>query len=283
MHSFASPQPRIANSKQEQLLTTHYSLIDGASKLMQNFRRDGVEIAFLDEGAGDPVVLIHGFASNAAVNWVRPGWIATLTRAGRRTIALDLRGHGASTKLYDPAAYHSATMAEDVRALMDRLDVTKVDAMGYSMGARVAAYLALGHPEQVRSLVFGGLGSRLVEGDGLPDSIAGALEASSLDEVHDPVGKMFRSFAEQTDSDLKALAACLRGSRQTLTREDVRALRVPALVAVGEKDQIAGSAERLAELLPAGEALEIPSRDHMLSVGDKVFKAGVLSFLARRP
>jgi len=250
---------------------------------MQIFRHDAVEIAFLDEGAGDPVVLIHGFASNAAVNWVRPGWIATLTRAGRRTIALDLRGHGASTKLYDPAAYHSATMAEDVRALMDRLDVTKVDAMGYSMGARVAAYLALGHPEQVRSLVFGGLGSRLVEGDGLPDSIAGALEASSLDEVHDPVGKMFRSFAEQTDSDLKALAACLRGSRQTLTREDVRALRVPALVAVGEKDQIAGSAERLAELLPAGEALEIPSRDHMLSVGDKVFKAGVLSFLACRP
>ena len=155
--------------------------------------------------------------------------------------------------------------------------------MGYSMGARIAAYLALAHPERVRSLIFGGLGSRLVEGDGLPDSIAGALEAPSLDKVHDPVGKTFRSFAEQTGSDLKALAACLRGSRQTLTPEDVRALRIPALVAVGEKDQIAGSAESLAELLPAGEALEIPGRDHMRSVGDKVFKAGVLSFLARRP
>ena len=250
---------------------------------MQIFRHDAVEIAFLDEGAGDPVVFIHGFASNAAVNWVQPGWIATLTRAGRRAIALDLRGHGGSTKLYDPAAYHSAIMAEDVRALMDRLDVTKVDAMGYSMGARIAAYLALAHPERVRSVIFGGLGSRLVEGDGLPDSIAGALEAPSLDEVHDPVGKMFRSFAEQTGSDLKALAACLRGSRQTLTREEVSELRMPALVAVGEKDQIAGSAESLAELLPAGEALEIPGRDHMLSVGDMVFKAGVLSFLARRP
>ena len=228
-------------------------------------------------------MLIYGFASNAAVNWVQPGWIATLTRAGRRAIALDLRGHGASTKLYDPAAYHGAIMAKDVRALMDRLDVRKVDAMGYSMGARIAAYLALAHPERVRSVIFGGLGSRLVEGDGLPDSIAGALEAPSLDEVHDPVGKMFRSFAEQTGSDLKALSACLRGSRQTLTREEVKALRMPALVAVGEKDQIAGSAESLAELLPAGEALEIPGRDHMLSVGDMVFKAGVLSFLARRP
>jgi pimeloyl-ACP methyl ester carboxylesterase len=94
---------------------------------------------------------------------------------------------------------------------------------------------------------------------------------------------MFRSFAEQTGSDLKALAACLRGSRQTMIRGDVRALRIPALVAVGEKDQIAGSAESLAEILPAGEALEIPGRDHMRSVGDTVFKAGVLSFLARRP
>ena len=174
-------------------------------------------------------------------------------------------------------------MAEDVRALIDHVELTKVDAMGYSMGARIAAYLALAHPERVRSLIFGGLGSRLVEGDGLPDSIAGALEAPSLEEVHDPVGKMFRSFAEQTGSDLTALAACLRGSRQTLTREEVSELRMPALVAIGEKDWIAGSAEKLAEMMPAGEALEISGRDHMSSVGDKAFKTGALSFLARRP
>ena len=250
---------------------------------MKTFRHDAVEIAFLDEGAGDPVLLIHGFASNAAVNWVHPGWIATLTGAGRRAIALDLRGHGGSTKLYDPAAYHSAVMAEDARALIDRLELMKVDAMGYSMGARIAAYLALAHPERMRSVIFGGLGSRLVEGEGLPDSIAEALEAPSLAQVHDPVGEMFRAFAEQTGSDLRALAACLRGSRQTLTSEEAKAIRMPALVAVGGKDTIAGSAQALAAMLPAGVALEIPGRDHMLSVGDKVFKAGVLSFLARRP
>ena len=75
----------------------------------------------------------------------------------------------------------------------------------------------------------------------------------------------------------------MRGSRQTLTREEVKAIRMPALVAVGERDMIAGSAQRLAAMLPAAEALDIPDRDHMLSVGDKVFKAGVLSFLGRRP
>jgi pimeloyl-ACP methyl ester carboxylesterase len=250
---------------------------------MKSFRHDGLEIAFLDEGAGDPVVLIHGFASNAVVNWVHPSWMTTLTGAGRRAIALDLRGHGASTKLYDLSAYHSATMAEDVRALVDHLALKEADIMGYSMGARVAAYLALAHSERVRSVIFGGLGSRLVEGEGLPDAIAEALEAPSLADVRDQVGRTFRIFAEQTGSDLGALAACIRGSRQTLSQEEVESIRMPALVAVGSKDVIAGSAQELAAMLPAGEALEIPGRDHMLSVGDRVFKTAVLSFLARRP
>ena len=90
---------------------------------MHRFRHGKVEIAFLDEGEGEPIVLVHGFASNKEVNWVYPGWVSTLTRAGRRVIALDDRGHGASTKLYDPAAYHSGLMAEDVRALIDHLDL----------------------------------------------------------------------------------------------------------------------------------------------------------------
>jgi pimeloyl-ACP methyl ester carboxylesterase len=135
---------------------------------MQRFRNDQIEIAYLDEGEGDPIVLIHGFASTAAINWVHPGWVTTLTKARRRVIALDNRGHGASSKPYDPAAYHSATMAEDVRALLDHLGIARADVMGYSMGARIASYLALSHPDRVRSLILGGLGSRLVDGAGLP-------------------------------------------------------------------------------------------------------------------
>ncbi len=92
---------------------------------MQRFWNDQIEIAYLDEGEGDPIVLIHGFASTAAINWVQPGWVTTLTKASRRVIALDNRGHGASSKLYDPAAYHSATMAEDVRALLDHLGIAR--------------------------------------------------------------------------------------------------------------------------------------------------------------
>lgn len=249
---------------------------------MPSFHHGGVEIAYLDEGAGEPLILVHGFASNKEVNWVNPGWVKTITGAGRRAIALDNRGHGASSKLYDPAAYHSATMADDVRALLGHLGIERADVMGYSMGARIVTFLTVNHPVRVRSVVIGGMGSRMVEEVGLPDDVAAALEASSLADVSDPTGRTFRSFAEQTKSDLKALAACIRGNRQTLSREQVAGIRVPVLIAVGTEDKVAGSAQKLAALIPGAQALDIPNRDHMLAVGDKVFKTAVLDFLEQR-
>ena len=131
-------------------------------------------------------------------------------------------------------------------------------------------------------MVLGGLGNHLVDGVGLPESIADALEAPSLDDVTDKQGRVFRAFAQQTKSDLKALAACIRGSRQVLTKAEIGTIGIPVLVAIGTKDDVAGSAQELAALIPGAEALDIPDRDHMLAVGDKVFKAGVLDFLGRR-
>lgn len=151
---------------------------------MQSFDSDGVQIAYIDvpakegaAGGGDPILLIHGFASNHAVNWVNTLWVRYLTEAGYRTIALDNRGHGQSEKLYEPTAYTSDRMAGDAVRLLQHLGIERADVMGYSMGARIAAHMALDYPNEVRSLLLGGMGFHLVDGHGLPQGIAEALEA----------------------------------------------------------------------------------------------------------
>ncbi len=248
----------------------------------QTFTHDGLQLAYFDEGnaAGYPVLLIHGFASSAAVNWVHPGWLKTLGDAGFRVIALDNRGHGASDKPHDPQAYFPAVMAGDAVALLDHLGIADAHIMGYSMGARISAFIALAHPKRVRSLVFGGLGIGMVDGVGDWDPIADALRAPSLDVVTHERGRMFRAFAEQTKSDRVALAACIETSRVLVSRDEAATIDAPTLIAVGTKDDIAGSGAELAALMPHATAIDIPNRDHMLAVGDRVFKAAVLEFYA---
>ncbi|RTL49166.1 MAG: alpha/beta fold hydrolase [Bradyrhizobiaceae bacterium] len=249
---------------------------------MPSFHHGSVEISYIDEGEGDPIVLVHGFASTKNVNWIYPGWVSALTKDGRRVVALDNRGHGESTKLYDPAQYSIAIMASDVLALMDHLKIARADMMGYSMGGRITAFIARHSGERQRSAILGGIGMGIIEGGGPGEDVARALEAPSLDDVTDPRGRTFRAFADQTHSDRKALAACLRGSRQLMSREDVAAIHGPVLIAVGTKDDVAGSAQRLGEIIAGSEVLDIPDRDHMRAVGDRVYKDGVLGFLGRR-
>src|SRR5665213_443909 len=249
---------------------------------MPSFNNGDVEIAYLDEGEGKPILLVHGFASSKNVNWVYPGWVSELKKAGRRVIALDNRGHGDSAKLYDRDAYRIPVMAGDVTALMDHLKIDRADIMGYSLGGRMTAWLSRYQPQRLRSAIFGGIGIGMIEGGGPGENVAEALEAASLEEVTDPVGRTFRAFAGQTRSDRLALAACLRGSRGLMTREEVSGIGVPVLIAVGTVDEIAGSATALGKLIPGSQVLDIPTRDHMRAVGDKVYKAGVLDFLAQR-
>jgi pimeloyl-ACP methyl ester carboxylesterase len=255
--------------------------------LTQFFTHEGFDLAFEDRppqaGAGEPVLLIHGFASSHIVNWVSPGWVKTLTEAGYRTIALDNRGHGLSSKSYDPAAYTPENMAGDAAALLDHLGIERAHVMGYSMGARIAAFLALEAPEKVATLVFGGLGYGMVDGVGDWDPIAEALLAPDPAGITHPRGKSFRAFADQTRSDRRALAACISTSRALLSEAEISRISQPTLVAVGTTDDIAGSASALAALMPNAESFDIVGRDHMLSVGDRTFKQRVLEFFAANP
>jgi pimeloyl-ACP methyl ester carboxylesterase len=245
------------------------------------FEHDGLHFGYFDAGHrdGEPILLIHGFASSALVNWVQPGWLQTLGEAGRRVIAIDNRGHGRSSKPHDPAAYHPARMAADAVALLDHLGIAQADVFGYSMGARISTFLALEHSGRARSLVLGGLGIGLVAGVGDWDPIAEALLAPSIESVTHPRGLMFRTFADKTGSDRVALAACIASNRVLVSEGEVARLDLPVLIGVGTRDDIAGDPHALARLMPNARVVDIPDRDHMLAVGDRVFKKAVLEFL----
>ena len=248
---------------------------------MPSFRSDGIDIAYEVYGEGRPILLIHGFASSGVINWVNTGWVETLRKAGWAPITIDNRGHGASRKLYDPKLYFAHDMADDAARLLDLLGHRSVPVMGYSMGARISAYLALRHPQRVTRAVWGGMGINLITGLEDSEEIIAALTADSLHEVKGATGRQFRIFADHSKADRPALAACMISSREPMAETDVRKVSQPTLVAVGAADDMAGDPEALARLLPHGESFLIPKRNHMLATGDPKFKAAALEFLAR--
>ncbi len=246
---------------------------------MQKFSSDGVDIAFEVWGEGPPVLLIHGFASTAFVNWRDTHWVKVLTEAGHQVIALDNRGHGQSEKLYDPALYSASIMAEDARRLLDHLKIEQAAVMGYSMGARIAAFLTMAHSARVRRAIFAGLASRMITGVGGSESIALALEAETAAEVVDTVSRSFRIFADQTKSDRRALAACIRSSRVKIEEPALAAISVLVLVVAGDKDDVAGDVSGLTSVIPGSLGVVLPGRNHMNAVGDRNFKEAVVAFL----
>lgn len=247
---------------------------------MLTFDSDGVRIAFVDEGEGEPVLLVHGFASNVAMNWVGPGWLASLREAGYRVIAFDHRGHGESEKLYESAAYELDLMAADARRLLDHCGVERASVVGYSMGARVSALLAADVPGRVRALALGGVGMNLVTAMRNEEAVAEALLAEDA-EATVPPGRRFRKFADKTGSDRRALAACILSQRRPIGPDLLARIGAPTLVAVGGRDEIAAGAEELVRLIPQASLLKIPDRDHMTVVGDTRLRAGVIDFLGR--
>jgi pimeloyl-ACP methyl ester carboxylesterase len=253
---------------------------------MPRFRNESVEISYLDEGRGEPIVLVHRVAANKE-DWISSGWVSALTEAGRRVIALDNRGHGASSRPSYSGAYDGAPMARDVLALMDHLSIERADIMGYSMGAGIAMHALLAAPKRFHAGIIAGMGFNLLEGLGGRNAIADVLEAADAPTDGNSMAHEFREFARQNGNDLKAIAACFRGSR-TLSREQLGTISVPVLVAVGTEDDIArpapeggSTADALARLIPGAKAFDIPDQNHMHALGDPAFKKAVFAFLKR--
>jgi len=242
-----------------------------------------VEIAYFDFAGGNngkTILLIHGFASTARVNWVSTGWVDALQKTGYRVLALDNRGHGQSSKFYSPADYGPDIFAADAAALLDHLNIERCDVMGYSMGARITCWLCHAQPQRVTRAVYGGMGNHIFGNRGGYEAIAEALETDDVGTIADAGALAFRKFADATGSDRLALAACIRPARMRITPELVQAINTPTLVAVGGGDDIGGSALELAKMMPNAEGFVIDQLDHMKATGAPVFKQKAIDFLS---
>lgn len=241
---------------------------------------DGTRIAYTVRGSGPAVLLLHGFAADQDLNWARPGVIDALAGTGRRVIATDARGHGASDKPHDPDAYAGDSMVRDAKAVLDHLVVEQVDVIGYSMGAMVAARLVPGEP-RTHALVLGGVGATVTPprgGSRRPEAIAAALLADDAASIENVAARAFREFADYTGADRVALAALSR-SNALRFEVDFDAITVPTLVVAGADDALIRSPDELAAKLPSARKLTVTG-DHLGAPYDPAFATAIADFLA---
>ncbi len=252
---------------------------------MAYFDSNGVQIYFEEHGSGDPVVLVHGFASRAEHNWGVTQWFTTLA-PHYRVIALDCRGHGKSGKPHVAAAYGRDTMANDVIRLMDHLGIKRTLIMGYSMGGRIVTELLMSHPERLRAAVLGGIGATPASTPSFSrQPIVDALLAENISSVTDERARGFRQFAESAGNDLKALSACMAGRSGDLTAEQIAAkkISVPVMIVIGTKDLLVGNPTLLRDAIPGSKLVMLEGRDHLNAPGDKHYKTAVLEFFKSAP
>ncbi|HEY2068199.1 MAG TPA: alpha/beta hydrolase [Rhizomicrobium sp.] len=251
---------------------------------------DGVRIAYESTGGGGrAIMLVHGFASDHVQNWRAPGWYEPLNNAGFAVVALDCRGHGESDKPHDPKSYGHEKMADDVLAVMDAAGIGEAVLMGYSMGGYISMSLLLRHPERFSKVIIAGVGASYLDVEAAQEGtndparraiIADALLADDPSTVTSRTAREFRAFADQAGKDRAALAACMRGNRDSFSETQLGASTRPVLVVCGENDLLTGPPGPLAAAFADGRAVTIPKRDHMTTVGDKLYKQAVLDFLS---
>jgi pimeloyl-ACP methyl ester carboxylesterase len=268
----------------EQVLTGRSGPVRQDGPVKRFTAEDGIEIAYETWGTPSeraPVLLHHGFVADAHLNWVGPGVVDALVRAGRHVVALDARGHGRSGKPHDPALYGERAMARDLRTLVDVLGVAEFDLAGYSMGAVVSLIAAADEP-RLRRLVVGGVGAGVAELGGVDtrvldnEKLVAALETDDPASLPDPETAGFRMFADAVGADRLALAAHAR----VVNAEPIALDRIsaPTLLITGDADPLAARPQVLADAIPGARREAVPG-DHLGAVAHPRFAAAIVEFL----
>ena len=224
---------------------------------------DGVQLAWRETGEGRPLILIHGFFSEADTNWIKYGHAAALAGAGYRVIMPDLRAHGLSDKPHDPALYPKDILTDNQFALIAYLDLTDFDLGGYSLGGRTVARM-LARGAKPRRAIISGMGLQgLTSTDKRGNHFRHILDNLGTHEKGSPEW-MAEAFLKTTGGDPVALR-CILDTFVDTSEEQLRGFDLPIAVICGEDDQDNGSAAALAEVLPRGKLFAVPG-NHMSAV-----------------
>ena len=222
------------------------------------------------------MLLVHGFASSFERNWRELGWVDLLADAGREVLPVDLLGHGGAEKPHDPAAY--ADLESHVAAALPA-DGSQVDAVGFSLGARLLLGVASAQPDRFRRIVVGGVGRNLFETHD-PEPLAAAVESGQAPPGG--IAHLFVQYAEGSGNDRQALAACLRRPESPLTAEQLGRITCPVLVVIGDQD-FAGPADPLVEALPDARLVVLRNTEHFGTPKSFGFIDASLEFLDAVP
>ncbi len=238
---------------------------------------DGTRLAWREVGDGHPVVLIHGYFSDARTNWLRYGHADTIAARGFRVIMPDLRAHGDSARPHDSTSYPRDALTDDGLALLAHLRLTDYDLGGYSLGARTTARM-LARGATPRRVVFSGMG---LEGLTHTDRRAGhfrhILTNLGQHERGSPAW-LAEAFLKTTGGDPQALLGVLDTFADTSPAQ-IAAIRQPTLVVAGVDDDDNGSARALAEALPDARYVSVPG-NHMSAVVKPELGQAIADFLA---
>lgn len=247
-----------------------------------------------DDSGGRPVLLLHGFASSTELNWVATGWITALNDAGRKVIAVDLPGHGLSPAPDDLDAYTPSRIRAEllqilqdqhVKPLVEGDPASGVDVLGYSLGSRLAWEFAGTQPELVHRLVLGGPASN----DPLSEfDLEAAREHLSVgSEIEDPTtAELVRMAQLVPTNNMFSMLSMIEAIKSEPFDPSEAVPSMPVLLVAGERDELAATLPRLAELArghqdsEAGvQELILPARTHANAVTSRAYKQTAVEFI----
>src|SRR6202012_1300262 len=239
---------------------------------------DGAKLAYRELGQGQPVVLIHGYFSNAMTNWIRYGHAAAIAGRGFRVIMPDLRGHGDSAKPHDGAAYPPDVLADDGFALIETLGLIGYALGGYSLGGRTTARMLARGAAPERAVIAGMGLDGIVHASERNGHFRGLLEDPGTLDRRAPGGKA--EALRKSPGAAPVAGLFLLGANVDTPREVLAAIQTPVLVLAGDGDDDNGTAEALAAVLPHGRAVRVPG-NHMSAVAQPDLGRAIADYLAR--